>query len=73
MSYESRAHIAAKADWEGGIDSLVLGYGFTVDDVPEGDTELADAAREMLAAASYYEAARDKFEALLPEPDEYEG
>lgn len=30
------------------------------------------AARKMLAAASYYKAARDEFEALLPDPMDYD-
>jgi hypothetical protein len=47
--FESRAALAGKIDWEGGIIEA-LDYGIKTADMPEGDTVLA-AAWERLAAA----------------------
>lgn len=62
--YDSRQEVADKADYEGGPLDLVFGYGLSVDDLPEDDTELREALRDLLACRP----AIERFEALLPEP-----
>lgn len=49
MSYATRAEVAEKVGWEGGIIDAVE-YGLTVDDMPEGDTELREAWNALLTA-----------------------
>lgn len=33
--YDSAADLAAKVDWEGGIEEAILNYGIPVDDLPD--------------------------------------
>lgn len=63
-AYGNRQELADKADWEGGIEDMLFGYGLSVDDVPEDDTELREAIGEALKARMWIE----KIRSLLPEP-----
>ena len=47
--FTSREHLAAKIEWEGGILEA-LDYGIRTGDMPEGDTELAEAWEKLEAA-----------------------
>ena len=62
--YESREAVAGKIEWEGGIFEA-LDYGIKTEDMPEGDTELAEAWRELSAAYKVADAAAEKVTALL--------
>lgn len=66
--YESRQEVADAADWEGGTLDFVFGYGLSVEDLPEDDSELRDALTELLALRPVIE----RFNSLLPEPGEEE-
>lgn len=65
--YASRADLAAKVEWEGGLEGF-LDYGFKAEEVPEGDVYLFTIAEEMLAARQAYRAVAVKFEMALPDP-----
>jgi hypothetical protein len=67
--FDSRAALAGKIEWEGGLMES-LDYGITTEMMPEGDTELTEAWAKL--EASYKETARlaDAVETLLPDPDE---
>lgn len=47
--YESRAAVRDKIEWEGGIMEA-LDYGIKTEDMPEGDTELAEAWEKLRTA-----------------------
>lgn len=70
--FESRAALAAKIDWEGGIHEAV-DYGITVDMMPEGDDVLAEAWRELASAYAQFDAAASVVSGLLPEPGSEDG
>lgn len=36
MKYNSVFDLASKADWEGGIEELMFGYGIDVSELPDG-------------------------------------
>lgn len=60
--FESREAVSGKADWEGGVAEAVE-YGITADQMPEGDTALAEAwkgGEEACAALSEREQAIQK-------------
>jgi hypothetical protein len=69
--YESRAALASKIEWEGGLMEA-LDYGIKTSQMPEGDEELAGAWNRL--ATAYHELAplADAVEALLPGPDDEE-
>jgi hypothetical protein len=70
--FESRAALAGKIEWEGGLMEA-LDYGIHVGDMPEGDAELTEAWSRL--EASYRETARlaEVVEKLLPDPDDADG
>lgn len=65
--FESRAALAAKVEWEGGI-AEAMDYGITVDMMPEGDEAITAAWREMASAWAQFESAASVVSELLPEP-----
>jgi hypothetical protein len=65
--YGNRADVAAKIDWEGGMDE-VLYYGLTSKDMPEGDDELIDAWDEMVLYWDEFRKKANRVEVLLQEP-----
>lgn len=65
----TRADIAAKIDWEGGIWDA-LEYGLKTDDMPDGDTELRSAWADLRSAFAVAEEAAGRVDALLPDEDE---
>ncbi|GII63563.1 hypothetical protein Skr01_36480 [Sphaerisporangium krabiense] len=64
--FDSRQDVAFKVAWEGGLYEA-LEYGIKVNDLPEGDTELAEAWRALDGAHTAFEEAAEKVRALLPE------
>lgn len=64
MSFKTRADVAAKVDWEGGITDA-LDYGLKVDDMPEGDEELRHAWAALEAAYATVRTAEVVVERLL--------
>ncbi len=66
--YESREAVADKIAWEGG-NWEALEYGIRAKDMPEGDTELAEAWQKLDEAYAATEAAWSTVEALLPESE----
>ena len=69
VGYESRAALASKIDWEGGIYGF-LQYGFDPVEVPTGDIELHDAATTMMICWYQVRQAADRFMSMLPDPSE---
>jgi hypothetical protein len=69
-AYESRAELAGKIDWEGGIHEMLFEYGLSDADLPEDDEELRLAAAKVFELLPAFDAAIDAFVALLPEPDD---
>ena len=67
--FKSRAALAGKIEWEGGILEA-LDYGIKTEYMPEGDTELTEAWAKL--EASFRETAKlaDAVANLLPEPGE---
>jgi len=66
--FEDRQAVASKIGWEGGIWEA-LEYGIKTDDMPEGDTELAEKWEVLRLAFSSAEAAWNAVNALLPESE----
>lgn len=66
--FESRAALAGKIEWEGGLMEA-LDYGITTEMMPEGDTELTEAWSKL--EASFKETAKlaEVVTKLLPDPD----
>ena len=64
--FENREAVAAKIDWEGGMDSA-LEYGIDEGDMPEGDMELIDAWRTMRKAWELYSSLAGRVQDLLPD------
>jgi hypothetical protein len=62
--FESREAVAGKIEWEGGIFEA-LDYGIKTEDMPEGDTELAEAWRDLAVAYASASVLADKVQALL--------
>ncbi len=65
--FPSRAALAAKIEWEGGLMEA-LDYGVKTADMPEGDEALAEAWAALEAAHKALEPLAAAVEALLPEP-----
>ena len=68
--FASRAELAGKIAWEGGITEAV-DYGIKADDMPEGDGELEQAWLELEQAHEEYERATFAVERLLPDEHEW--
>lgn len=66
--YESRAELAGKIDWEGGLEDALY-YGIRDEDMPAGDAEMFEAWRVMQDAWKAYEHAANRVRELLPEPE----
>lgn len=66
--FESRADLASKIEWEGGILDAV-DYGIRAEDMPEGDVEMAEAWHELEDAYAAADRCARRVEALLPELD----
>jgi len=66
-TYENRQELADKADYEGGIEEMLFGYGLSPSDVSAEDIEL----REAIAAVLLAEPALERLRNLLPEPESY--
>jgi hypothetical protein len=64
--FEDRQAVASKIGWEGGIWEA-LEYGIKTEDMPEGDTELAEKWEALRTAFASAEAAWNAVSALLPE------
>lgn len=64
--FESREALAAKIAWEGGLIES-LDYGIRPEDMPEGDTELAEAWKALYDAYQVVDRLADKVDELLPE------
>jgi hypothetical protein len=74
--FESRAALAAKVEWEGGVMEA-LDYGIKTEDMPEGDAELTEAWSKLEAAFKAVQPLADAMEKLLEAAadsgDDYEG
>jgi hypothetical protein len=64
--FESREALAAKIEWEGGVLESV-DYGIRVEDMPEGDTELAELWAELVPAYQKADELASKVHTLLEE------
>lgn len=62
--FKSRAAVAAKVEWEGGVMDA-LEYGIHVADMPEGDEELTAAWQALEDAFGALRPLADKVESLL--------
>lgn len=62
--FENRQEVADKIDWEGGY-AEALDYGIKTADMPEGDTELAEAWQKLVDAWGPFEAAANAVNELL--------
>lgn len=51
--YESSGELARKADYEGGLDAMLFGYGLRVGDLPD-DTEIVAAVKKLLAVSDAF-------------------
>lgn len=67
MRFASRAEVASKVEWEGGV-AEALDYGLKSEDMPEGDHELEGAWNRMEEAYARFDALREKVWDLLSEP-----
>lgn len=67
--FVNRADVAAKVEWEGGMEGA-LDYGLTVDDMPEGDEELQELWGDMVIYWRLYQEKAGWVENLLPDPGE---
>jgi hypothetical protein len=67
--FASREELANKIEWEGGIFEA-LDYGIRSDDMPEGDTELVEAWRDLAVAYASVSVLADKVQDLLDGGDE---
>lgn len=65
--FKSRAALAGKIEWEGGILES-LDYGIKTGDMPEGDGELTEAWAKLEASFRQTAALADAVEKLLPDP-----
>ena len=68
--YESRAALAGKIEWEGGLMEA-LDYGITTGHMPEGDEELTAAWTALETAFRAIGPLARAVEDLLPDPDDY--
>lgn len=64
--FKSRADLASKIEWEGGILESV-DYGIKPEDMPEGEAELTDAWRQLVDAYAKVTKLADRVAELLPE------
>ena len=62
--FESRAALAGKIEWEGGLMES-LDYGITTEMMPEGDAELTEAWSKLEAAYRAVEPLAEVVEKLL--------
>ena len=69
--FKSRAALAGKIEWEGGVMEA-LDYGIKTEDMPEGDTELIEAWDRLATAYHELEPLADAVAKLLPEPGDDE-
>jgi hypothetical protein len=69
--YESRRDVWNKVQWEGGILEA-LEYGIRVDDLPEGDAELAELWQRLEDAYDALEPIQKAIEALLEDSEDDE-
>jgi len=65
--FKSRAALAGKIEWEGGLMEA-LDYGIKTEMMPEGDAELIEAWAKLEAAYRAVEPLADAVGKLLPEP-----
>ena len=65
--FKSRADLAGKIEWHGGI-MAALPFGIMTDDMPEGDTELAEAWAKLEASFRQTAALAEAVEVMLPGP-----
>lgn len=70
--FKSRADLAGKIEWEGGLMDA-LDYGITTDMMPEDDAELAEAWAKLEAAFKAVQPLAEAVEKLLPEPGDEDG
>jgi hypothetical protein len=64
--FESREALASKIEWEGGVLESV-DYGIRVEDMPEGDTELAELWADLVVAYQKADGLATKVHAILEE------
>ena len=69
--FGSRAALRGKIDWEGGIIEA-LDYGIDTHDMPEGDTELAEAWGKLATAYRALAPLTDAVDKLLEAADDDE-
>ena len=69
--FKSRAALAGKIEWEGGLMEALY-YGIKTEDMPEGDTELIEAWDRLATAYHELEPLADAVAKLLPEPGDDE-
>ena len=50
--YDDREELAAKVEWEGGVSETILGYGITVEDLPDETPAEVRAAWARMEAVS---------------------
>ena len=65
--YESMQELANKADWEGGIDELIFGYGLTLDELPD---DASDEVRQLVGKLLGVKDALWRLQELMPEPSD---
>jgi hypothetical protein len=70
--FESRAALAGKIEWEGGLMDA-LDYGITTEMMPEGDAELTGAWSKLEASFKATAKLADVVQGLLPDPDDADG
>lgn len=68
--YENRQELANKIDHEGGIYDMLIGYGLTIEDLPEDDKALIAALSQVKILQPGFEGAVERLKRLLPEPGE---
>lgn len=68
--YENRQEIFEKMNWEGGLE-MFLDYGFSAEDLPEGDAELSEVTNDMLLAWEDYQLYADRFMGLFSDCEGY--
>ena len=58
--YASSGELAAKADWEGGLDEMIFGYGLELKDLPDDmPAHIVNAIAKVLDVSTYFEQAQD--------------
>jgi hypothetical protein len=69
--FESRADLFAKIEWEGGVVEACE-YGIHADEMPEGDTELAELWQKLEEAQKAVTPIADAIQALLDNEEKEE-